>query len=164
METVRKDIFGVDEVETPKGLNQIVNKISSDVSIDTFSASIQARWNFGNSPGSRPYYETLTAFSGDIIFFDGSFVATGDATYESNITPRWVDSWGVEYDDPTDTLKIFSKTAEFVVTDVLQNSNVSFRRDVARSGFQLAVRQNIQIATGRNWYLRKGSYISLYLR
>lgn len=160
----KKEIFGSIDESRSKALEEVQNKVSSEASIDTFSSNISARWNLRNAPGSRPYNEEVSEFSGDIIFFDRNFVAAGDAVYRSNVMPRWVDSWGVEYDDATQTLKLLSQTVEFVVPDALRNPKISFRLDVARSGFQLVVRQNIQISTGRNWYIQKGSYMSLYLR
>ncbi len=100
----RKDIFGSEEVEPSEEFIRICDQVNSDATLDTFSASIQGRWVMKNAPGSRPYQETVTEFSGNIIFFDRSFTASGDATYRSNVTPRWVDSPPVRPREPKPTL------------------------------------------------------------
>lgn len=152
------------EDATPELLAK-VEKHSEHLTPDTFVGGIDGFWTIVQ-PGSRnprraSRYYRVTGFRGDVIFFDRSWVAVGDADYTLNGEPG-IEPYSVEYTYQTDVLAIDFGLFSFSIPNVsTPSSPVQLRYDIPNRKVIFIVRGRIPAEIPGNTFMEKSSYLKI---
>ena len=139
-------------------IQQRLHKYNAELSLDTFVSQIDGRWKLRPSSGSV-YRTVIDRLSGDIVWFDRSWIATGTGIWKIINNGRETPiSWSIDYDQNAD--RITWSIAQYSQTfDAISSSSaITMRISVPEQKVLVVIRSEIRFGP---FYLMVGSHLSV---